>query len=213
MRIVSYLCFVVYENYVLSLFCCLWKLCLIFVLLFGRFSFLIVVLFLWLIFVRVWWRAHLLSGKGPPSHLPDDKAKGVHIRCLERLKAWLVQRLIQHLKWHIENWRLSKTSLINKPLEPCSALFLLSCWGQCRFRLFHCQTWSRESCRTYRSLYLSVWQIWSDEMYVSQKLPDCETKVGNGTTAVPLNQDVLCLDVSEKYHDRSVFGFDVIANS
>ena len=50
-------------------------------------------------------------------------------------------------------------------------------------------------------------------MYVSQKLPDCETKVGNGTTAVPLNQDVLCLDVSEKYHDRSVFGFDVIANS
>jgi len=50
-------------------------------------------------------------------------------------------------------------------------------------------------------------------MYVSQKLPDCETKVGNGTTAVPLNQYVLCLDVSEKYHDMSVFGFDVIANS
>ena len=109
--------------------------------LFGRFSFLIVVLFLWLMFVRVWWRAHLLSGKGPPSHLPDDKAKGVHIRCLERLKAWLVQRLIQHLNWHIENWKFYKISHANKPLEPCSALFLLWCWGRCRFRLFHCQTW------------------------------------------------------------------------
>ena len=129
--------FLLFGRFVLSSFCCLWELCLIFVLLFGRFAFLIVVLFLW----ELIWRAHLLGGEGPPGHLPDDKAKGVHVCRLERLKTGLVQCLIQHLKWHIENWRHSKRLKANKPLEPCSALFLPWCWGRCRFRLFHCQTW------------------------------------------------------------------------
>ena len=167
-----YYLFSCFWRFVLSLFCCLWELCLSFVLLgmrimsylcffcLGGLPFSLLCCFFGLSLWELRWRAHLLSGEGPPGHLPDDKAKGVHIRCLERLKTGLVQRLIQHLKWHIiENWGLSKRSHANKPLEPCSALFLLWCWGRCRFRLFHCQTWSRESCRIYKSLYLSVWQI------------------------------------------------------
>merc|ERR1712126_496279 len=45
--------------------------------------------------------SHLLGGEGPPGHLPDDKAKGIHVCRLERLKTGLVQCLIQHLWSHV----------------------------------------------------------------------------------------------------------------
>ena len=32
-------------------------------------------------------KENLLCGESPPRHLPDNKAKGVHVRRLERLKA------------------------------------------------------------------------------------------------------------------------------
>lgn len=41
---------------------------------------------------------NLLSGESPSGDLPDNEAKGVHVRCFERLKTRLVQSLIQNLK-------------------------------------------------------------------------------------------------------------------